>query len=59
MKKSNIKPQKVNKSQCASLKTSMAANSSDYNSISFSFASNESSSRRKASIKKHNKSIYI
>lgn len=40
MQKSNNKPKKVNKSQCASLKSSMAANSSDFNSISFSFASN-------------------
>lgn len=54
-----MNPQKVSKIQSASLKTSMAANRSDYNSISFSFASDESSSRRKASIKKHNKSIYI
>jgi hypothetical protein len=54
-----MKPQKVNKSLCASLKTSNMPNNSDYNSISFSLASDESSSRRKPSMKKHNKSIYI
>lgn len=59
MQISNMKPQKINKSLCASLKTSNMPNNSDYNSISFSLASDESSSRRKPSMKKHNKSIYI